>query len=134
MPIEQQKMDDKRIKELVDEISERESDPFRIDSKDPSKAYYWGNMEPKRLERLKAQGWEIVSDSNLKTRGRKEGTTHVLGDVILLTRPKELSEALKKKRLEDSERKRTRKKEELKEEIRKLGKGIRYTEDKDDTE
>lgn len=134
MPIEQQKMDAKRIKELVDEVSERENDPFVIDNKDPSKAYYWGNIEPKRLERLKAQGWEIVSDSNLKTRGRKEGTTHILGDVIAMHRPKELSEALKKRRLEEAARRRTRKNEELKEEISKLGKGIRYTQDKDDTE
>ena len=84
-----------------------------------------------------SQGWEIVSDSNLKTRGRKEGTTHVLGDVIALHRPKELSEALKRRRIEESEKKRTRRTEELKEEINRLGgksKGIRYTQDKDDTE
>ena len=134
MAIEQQKMDAKRIKELVDEISARQDDPFVIDNKDPSKAYYWGNVEAKRLERLKAQGWEIVSDSNLKTRGRKEGTQHILGDVIALSRPKELSEALRQRRIEDSEKKRTRKQQELKEEISRLGKGIRYTQDKDDTE
>ena len=138
MTIEQVKMDDKTIKRMVDEIMKRKQDILRVEGKDPEMSYYWVSNEKKRIEQRKAEGFipvgDALKDKEIKTLATKTAPQHELGDLVLMKRPKVITDEIRRRQAEQRKSLRTRVQVELKESLSGLGKGISYEKGREDTD
>jgi len=116
---------DKSKEELVRQANdylEREPDIFEIKGGDPNKHYVWIQNRKERVEMKKIKGYEIVSDPKLKTLGRKaESTQHELGDLVLMSIPKELRDKRVAEMAQMSKSRRERTRAEFIDEARRSG-------------
>jgi len=101
-----------------------------LNPKDPDDgwSYYWGNLDDSTnsISRLKMRGFEIVhvgSDAEIPTYGgeRRPDGTVVYGNLILMKRPKELSDKEMEAKRRQYKRLANQKIEEAEEEMRREG-------------
>lgn len=136
--IEQVKMSDKEVKRMVDEILKKKQDLLRVEGKDPEMSYYWVSNEKKRVEQRKAEGFVPVGsdsrDKEVKTLASKITPQHELGDLVLMKRPKVITEEIRRRQADQRRALKTKVQSELREDIGKLGKGIKFETGKEDTD
>ena len=136
--IEQVKMSDKEVKRMVDEIMKKKQDLLRVEGKDPEMSYYWVSNEKKRVEQRKAEGFIPVGsdprDKDVKTLASKITPQHELGDLVLMKRPKVITQEIRRRQAEQRRALKTKVQSELREDISRLGKGIAFEKGKEDTD
>jgi len=119
MAVEEIQKSEKEIKSQVKETADRELDVLDVQGKDPKFAYRWLNTHKQNLAMKKARGWEVVSDSKIKTFSGTSDSTHHIGDMILARMPKERYEKMMRAKKEIGEARRRAQKEEFREEGRR---------------
>lgn len=136
--VEQVKMSDKDVKRMVDEIMKKKQDLLSVEGKDPEMSYYWVSNEKKRVEQRKAEGFIPVGndpkDKEIKTMAGKISPQHELGDLILMKRPKVITQEIRRRQSEQRRALKTKVQSDLREDIGRLGKGIKFETGKEDTD
>lgn len=66
-----------------------------IRGKRPDTQYSWINRNEARMTWFQGQGYVVVTDPAVTSNWKREDGTHVRGDAILMSRPKDLHEAWK---------------------------------------
>jgi hypothetical protein len=122
--VKETKVDPKLAKEIATDFMSKEIDPFEVRGVPDKMEVYWGNTQQARLEREKwGRGFEVVGSEHksIKTLSQRPDGTHVMGDAILLIRPKEMGDREREALAERSKANRKEDRQQFEEEGRKAG-------------
>jgi|WetSurMetagenome_2_1015567.scaffolds.fasta_scaffold65171_4 hypothetical protein len=115
----------KETKDRVEHTDPKYGDIFSVEGLPKGMEACWGNTKKESLEESKWRDRYQVVNSNTapdaRTIGKQLDGTHVIGDAILMMRPKELGDRIRKDQADMAKARRDRVKREFQQEGEKAG-------------